>query len=210
MLTSVHGADVIELGCGTGYVSAWCLEAGASSVVGLDNSRRQLATARALQAEHGMRFPLVWANAERTPLTDASFDLAISEYGAAIWCDPHRWIPEAARLLRPGGRLVFLGNSVLSVLCVEEFETDGAAGPRLLRPQRGLHRVAWLDHPGVEFHIGHGDMIRLLRSSGFDVLDLRELYLDPEAFSPAAAFVDGEFGSRWPVEEVWVAERRAD
>jgi hypothetical protein len=32
------------------------------------------------------------------------------EYGAAIWCDPYRWIPEAARLLRPGGELLFLGN----------------------------------------------------------------------------------------------------
>jgi hypothetical protein len=31
-------------------------------------------------------------------------DLAVSEYGASIWCDPHRWIPEAHRLLRPGGR----------------------------------------------------------------------------------------------------------
>ena len=39
-----------------------------------------------------------------------SFDLAISEYGAAIWADPYKWIPEAARLLRPGGQLIFLGN----------------------------------------------------------------------------------------------------
>jgi len=34
----------------------------------------------------------------------------ISEYGASIWCDPYRWIPEASRLLRPGGDLVFLVN----------------------------------------------------------------------------------------------------
>lgn len=39
----------------------------------------------------------------------------ISEYGAAIWSDPHRWIPEAARVLRPGGQLAFLGN-VLALL----------------------------------------------------------------------------------------------
>ncbi len=54
------------------------------------------------------------------PLPDASFDLAISEYGAAIWADPYRWIPEAARLLRPGGDLIFLGNSVLVMLAVPD------------------------------------------------------------------------------------------
>ena len=37
------------------------------------------------------------------PLPDASFDLAVSEYGASLWADPYKWIPEAARLLRPGG-----------------------------------------------------------------------------------------------------------
>ena len=47
-----------------------------------------------------------------------------SEYGASIWCDPYRWIPEAARLLRPGGRLIFLSNSILSILCSPDDETD--------------------------------------------------------------------------------------
>ena len=63
-----------------------------------------------------MRFPLVYGSAERTPFAAASFDLAISEYGASIWCDPYPRIPEAARLLRPGGQLIFLVNSVLLML----------------------------------------------------------------------------------------------
>ena len=97
------GLDTIELGCGTGYVSSWLARRGARPV-GLDNSAAQLATARELQQRFGRRFPLIQASAERTPLADAAFDLAISEYGASIWCDPYAWIPEAARLLRPGGR----------------------------------------------------------------------------------------------------------
>ena len=64
-----------------------------------------------LQARFGLRFPLIHASAEQAPFADASFDLAISEYGASIWCDPYAWIPEAARILRPGGELVFLVNS---------------------------------------------------------------------------------------------------
>ena len=44
----------------------------------------------------------VQADAQALPFPDESFDLAISEYGASIWADPYRWIPEAARVLRPG------------------------------------------------------------------------------------------------------------
>jgi ubiquinone/menaquinone biosynthesis C-methylase UbiE len=54
----------------------------------MDNSEEQLKTARALQAEHGLEFRLIHGNAEAVPLPDASFDLAISEYGVSIWADP--------------------------------------------------------------------------------------------------------------------------
>jgi ubiquinone/menaquinone biosynthesis C-methylase UbiE len=101
------GKDVLELGCGTAYVSAWPARRGAQ-VVGIDNSEAQLATARRLQRQHGLEFPLLHGDAEAVPYPDASFDFAISEYGACLWADPQRWVPEAARLLRPGGRLVFL------------------------------------------------------------------------------------------------------
>src|SRR6478609_9398860 len=89
----LDGKDVIELGCGTAYVSAWLAKRGAKPV-GIDNSPKQLETARRLQAQHGIEFPLLLGNAETVPYPDASFDYAISEYGAAIWCDPYKWIPE--------------------------------------------------------------------------------------------------------------------
>src|SRR6185437_2010299 len=114
----VAGLDVVELGCGTGYVSGWLSRAGARPV-GVDISREQLATARAMQTEFGLRFPLLLADAERLPLADSVFDLAVSEYGASLWCDPYRWIAEAARVLRPGGRLVFLRRSPLFGLCAQ-------------------------------------------------------------------------------------------
>ncbi len=80
-LPDVAGKDVIELGCGTAYWSAWLARRGAR-VVGLDNSARQLAHARALQREHGLAFPLVHADAEHAPLSGERFDLVLSEYGA--------------------------------------------------------------------------------------------------------------------------------
>ena len=83
----LQGRDSIELGCGTGYVSAWLARRGARPV-GLDNSAAQLATARQLRERSGLRFPLIHASAEQAPFADATFDLAIPEYGASIWCDP--------------------------------------------------------------------------------------------------------------------------
>jgi SAM-dependent methyltransferase len=94
----LEGKDTIELGCGTGYVSAWLARRGARPV-GIDNSEAQLETARRFQQEFGIEFPLLHGNAEEVPLPDAGFDVAISEYGASIWADPYRWIPEASRLL---------------------------------------------------------------------------------------------------------------
>ena len=130
----LDGLDTIELGCGTGYISAWLARRGARPV-GIDNSEAQLATARRLQAEHGIEFPLIFGNAETVPLPDASFDLAISEYGASIWADPYRWVPEAARLLRPGGRLDVPGqrNDPEPVRARRRGTGDGPPGASLLR-----------------------------------------------------------------------------
>ena len=204
LLPDVDGADTVELGCGTGYVSAWLARRGARAV-GVDPTPEQLATARRFQDEFGPTFPLVRAAGEQVPLRDASFDLVISEYGAAIWADPYRWIPEAARLLRPGGDLVFLGNAALLMLCVPD-EDDVPAEPALIRPQFGMHRIEWPDGQGVEFHLSHGDMIRLLRANGFEVLDLVELRPGEDA-TTGYPFVTLDWARRWPSEEVWRARR---
>lgn len=205
MPADVDGAAVVELGCGTAYVSAWLARRGARPV-GVDPSSGQLRIARQAQDEFGLRFPLVRAPAEQVPLRDRAFDLVISEYGAAIWADPYLWIPEAARLLRPGGELVFLGNSTLLMLCVPD-EDGVAATDRLLRPQFGMHRFVWPDDPTVEFHLSHGDWIRLLRASGFEIEDLVELQ-PPDGADSAYPFVTARWARRWPCEEAWRARRR--
>ena len=201
----IAGKDVIELGCGTAYVSAWLSRRGAR-VVGIDNSRAQLATARRLQRQHGLDFPLLHGNAEAVPYPDATFDFAISEYGACLWADPQRWVPEAGRLLRPGGRLVFLVNSFLMMLCVPA-EDGVAATDRLLRPAFGMYRVEWPGDQGVEFHLAHGHWIRLLRHSGFEIEDLIEVR-PPAGATTRYPFVTLEWARQWPCEEVWKARKR--
>jgi SAM-dependent methyltransferase len=200
----VRGLDVVELGCGTAYISAWLARRGARPV-GVDPTPAQLATARRCQEELGIVFPLVEAPAERVPLPDASFDLAVSEYGASIWADPDYWIPEAARLLRPGGRLVFLRNTTVSVLCSPD---EGKVQPALQRPQLGLGKIVWPNGSGIEFHPPTGELLGRLRAVGFDVLDLIELYAPEVAVDhPFYDYVPAAWAKQWPAEEIWVARK---
>jgi SAM-dependent methyltransferase len=206
-LGDVDGLDVVELGCGTAYVSAWLARNGARPV-GVDPTPAQLATARRMQEHYDLHFPLVEAGAESVPLPDESFDLALSEYGASIWSDPHRWLPEAHRLLRPGGRLWFLRNSTISILCAPDDE--GPPAEALLRPQRGMGRMEWPGEIGVEWQLPHGELFRLLRRTGFDVVDLVELYASDDATDHEyyGAF-SAEWARKWPAEEIWVAAKPA-
>lgn len=203
VLGDVAGLKVLELGCGTAYFSAWLARRGARPV-GVDITPAQLATARAMQDRFELTFPLVEASAEEVPLRDACFDMVLSEYGASIWCDPYRWIPEAARLLRAGGRLVFLCNGLIQMLTTDEL---GNTGETLRRDYFGAHRFEWPDDHSVEFHLGYGEWIRLLRRSGFDVEDLIEL--QPAQDAPSTfELVPLEWARRWPAEEIWVARKR--
>ncbi|MGH2356794.1 MAG: class I SAM-dependent methyltransferase [Candidatus Limnocylindria bacterium] len=204
-LGDVSGLDVVELGCGTAFFSAQLARRGARPV-GVDPTPAQLATARRMQKQTGIRFPLVEAPAERVPLPDASFDLAVSEFGASLWADPQRWIPEAARLLRPGGRLVFLTNSTIAYLCAPD---EGGISETLQRAQFGMYRIQWPDSQGTEYHLAHGDWIDLLRANGFEIERLIEPQTPLDAQPhPYYDYVTPEWGRKWPAEEIWVARKR--
>jgi SAM-dependent methyltransferase len=204
VLGPVAGLDVLELGCGTAYLSAWLARAGARPVA-LDLSPHQLATARRCQLATGPTFPLVEADGEVLPVRAGAFDLVISEYGVAPWCDPARWLPEAARVLRPDGRLVFLTNSVLAALSVPT--EGGVAGDRLLRGLDELDPVTW-PGGGTEHHPGHGAWIRALTAAGFAVEALHELAPPPEAADhDFYDIVTAAWARRWPAEDLWVARR---
>ena len=202
--SKVAGSDSIELGCGTAYISAW-LARGGANVIAIDNSEAQLETASALQREFGLEFPLLHGNAEDVPCPDASFDLAISEYGASIWCDPYRWIPEAARLLRPGGELIFLVNGILEMLCAPDYE-DAPNGERLLRPYFGMHRFEWSSDDSVEFHLPHGQMITLLRDNALEIQELIEVR-PPDGSTTRYPWASLTWAQRWPGEEIWKARK---
>jgi len=199
------GMRAIELGCGTGYVSCWMARRGAT-VVGIDNSERQLATARRLATEHSIELELVHGNAEQLGYPDESFDFAISEYGAAIWADPYRWIPEACRVLRPGGQLVFLGNHPLVTLTMD-LESDAPAARTLLNPYFGMHRIDWTEpdgspQAGTEFNLPISEWMRLFSRVGFEIVSYHELR-PAERGDDKRYFVTADWAYDYPSEQVW-------
>lgn len=204
--SDMSGMSAIELGCGTAYVSSWMIRRGAVAV-GIDNSERQLATAKRLADEHEVSLTLHHGNAESLTYPDQYFDFAISEYGAAIWCDPKLWIPEAWRVLKPGGQLVFLGNHPLSMITTPE--DGGENDDRLHRNYFDLHRLDWteaeVDPGGVEFNLPLSGWLQLFRETGFEVLDYLEL--KPPPGSPDRYGTPGEWAARWPAEQVWKLRR---
>lgn len=128
-LGSVKGHDVLDLGCGTGDLSFWLAEAGAR-VTGVDLSPGLVDVARERFArfapDAGATFTA--APVESTGLADASFD-AIAGKWILHHLDLSLALPEIARLLRPGGRAVFVETSALNpALAIARRRLVGRAG----------------------------------------------------------------------------------
>ena len=137
-------------GCGTAYVSAGLAEAPLR--VGVDPTPAQLDTAREMQREFGLEFPLVEAIGEDVRAAgDASFDLAVSEFGASTWADPTAGFG-GGTAPAAGWPPRFPRNSTLSMLCMD---LEGAT--ESLQRQRDMNRIEWPDTGEVEFHLPHGD-----------------------------------------------------
>ena len=205
---TMQGMKAIELGCGTAYVSCWMARRGAD-IVGIDNSAEQLKTARRLMTDYGQNFTFIHGNAENVPYPDASFDFAISEYGAAIWCDPKRWIPETHRLLKPGGQLVFLGTHPLAIVATPENGDD--CDTQFHRSYFGIGKQDWrevdINPGGIEFNLTHSAWLKLFRDTGFEVIDYLELQA-PAQFAETKFSIPRDWAHRWPSEQVWKLKKR--
>jgi SAM-dependent methyltransferase len=198
VLGEVKDRDILELGCGGAQWSIALAKAGARPV-GLDLSEKQLEHARRLMAEAGVDFPLVHASAEVVPLPDESFDIVFCDYGGMTFADPYATVPEAARLLRPGGLLAFCGSTPIVQMCYPE-DSDNP-GDRLLMDYFGMWSLPFDGY--TDFMLPYGAWIRLFRAHGFEIDDLIELRPGPDATSSFRDDVDREWSRRWPGEQIW-------
>lgn len=134
-----HSA-VLDIGCGTGVST---IEAGriasAGSALGVDLSSRMLARGRSLAAAEGLghvRFDQ--ADAQVHPFDAATYDVAMSSFGAMFFSDPVAAFANIGRALRPGGSLVMLvWRDLARNEWVEAVRTALAAGRDLPVPPPG-------------------------------------------------------------------------
>jgi len=202
-LGPVRDRDVLEYGCGAAQWSIALTRDGARAV-GLDQSVAQLRHARRLQHEQGTTLPLVAASAEATPFAAASFDLVFCDHGAMSFCDPAATIPEVARVVRPGGRLVFSKTTALVYLTF-----DWARDRQDVRLHHDYFEMRVFDsgEGTVDFQIPYGDWVRTIRRHGFVIEDLVELRAPVGATTTYDEFVPADWARRWPAEEIWVLRR---
>jgi ubiquinone/menaquinone biosynthesis C-methylase UbiE len=205
VLGDVSGKDVFELGCGAAQCGIVLARQGAR-VVGLDNSKRQLEHARRAVEAAGVEMELLHGSAESLPLEDERFDVVFADHGANRFADPSLWVPEAARVLRPGGLLAFSGGTPFEVVCLDA-EAD-TWDERLHRPYFGLHVTAYEDET-VEFELPYGEWIRLFRENGLEVEALIEVQPPEGARSTYRSEAETAWGRRWPLEQIWKARKRA-
>lgn len=166
LLGDVAGLDVLEIGCGSAPCASWLARHSSAFVTGFDLSHAMLTHADG-------RVPLTQADAQALPYRDASFDVAFSVFGALPFVpDVTSVLIDVARVLRPGGRLVFSVNHPMRWI----FPDD----PQAFEAQISYFEREYVerDEDGTvtyaEFHRTLGDWVRALDAAGFHLLDLLE------------------------------------
>jgi SAM-dependent methyltransferase len=197
-LGNVRGKRVLELGCGAAQWSVALARRGATAV-GIDVSVAQLEHARRAVARAGATVALVHGSAEELPFREGSFDLLFCDHGAMSFADPDRTVPEAARVLRPGGLLAFSIASPLHFLCWN---------PKTQHIDDRLHGDYFQmrsdeNESSIQFQRPYGDWIRLFRRHGLLVEELLHLRPPARATTTYTDYVSLEWARRWPAEDLW-------
>lgn len=100
------GERVLDIGCGTGSVALIAARAGAR-VTGVNPAPRLLAVARDLARDERLEVDFLHGYAGSLPLTEASVDVALSNFGLIFAPDPPAAVAEMVRVLEHGGRVAF-------------------------------------------------------------------------------------------------------
>ena len=147
----------IEIGVGTGLNLPFYTRE-VTEVVGIDPSAAILAKARERVAECQVPVTLIEARAEALPWADGSFDSAVVTYSLCSVDEPVRVLRELRRVLRPGGRMVFVEHGLARAALTRAWQQ--AATPFWRRMAGNCH----LDR----------DIPGLLREAGFRTIELSE------------------------------------
>lgn len=173
-----RGLDVC---CGTGAGMRWFRPLCSESMTGIDRSAGMLEQAKTRLSEvpSEVPFELVRGDAMAMPFPDRSLDLAVSfgAFGHILEEDEPRFVGEIARVLRPGGRFVFVTTEMPpltspSYWMARGFNAAMRVRNALIKPPFIMYYLTFL-LPGVSL---------LLKSKGFDVEVVERVF--PKPFTP--------------------------
>lgn len=170
---------VFELGCGGGYNQALYDHGRVTSLSGIDPNPALLAAARDRARASGLTADLREGVGESIPFGDGAFDTVVCTYTLCSVVSPARVLAEMRRVLKPGGRLLFL-------------EHGRAPDPGPAKWQRRIEPV-W-KHIAGNCHLTR-DVGHTIRRAGFDVEPIGRGYF--------------EKAPRWAGWMEWGSARRA-
>lgn len=107
IIPKAHGL-VAEIGFGSGLNLRYYDPAKVARLIGVEPDPSMLAIARKGLAEFQMPIELIEGRAEALPLPDGSVDTAVVTYALCTIADPGQALSEIRRILKPGGRLLFI------------------------------------------------------------------------------------------------------
>ncbi|MDO5629067.1 MAG: class I SAM-dependent methyltransferase [Mobilicoccus sp.] len=174
LLGDLDGRDVLEFGAGAAQGARYAAGRGAR-VVATDLSRRMLDVGEQISRRRGEHLPLVQTDACALPFAEASFDVVFSAYGAVPFvADSALLLRECARVVRPGGRVVF---STTHPVRWAFPDVPGEAG--LTATMSYIDTTPYTEYADglllyTEHHRTLGDRVREITAAGLHLVDLVE------------------------------------
>jgi SAM-dependent methyltransferase len=170
--------EVVHLQSGHGLDDVALIQAGATSVVGIDYSVVAAGAAQQRAAEIGVACRYVVATVPEMPLVDACADLVYTGKGALIWMyDLEAWAREIGRLLRPSGHLfMYEAHPAVPLWTWDTYQ------PRI-RPDRSYFGRSHVNdtfpaNGAVEWQWTLGQIVTTVVEAGMEILNLGE-YSEP-------------------------------
>lgn len=182
---------VLEIGIGSGLNLAFYDSAQVTKVWGLDPSPQMIQMAAAAARRTPLEVEFIEAGCEQIPVDSNSIDTVVITYTLCTIADSESALREMARVLKPGGRLLFC-------------EHGAAPDANVLRWQRRLNPV-WR-RLGGGCHLDR-DTPELLRRGGFEITEMETMYIP--GWRPASFNYWGSAESRQPGEARGTGRGRA-